>query len=82
MPKPHKKIKPYASQAEHLPHEIKKPKRATAPEDLVGNFLVGVSVAFLTALISLATTKQIDWAIVLGIFAVSLLVLIVYQKRS
>lgn len=76
MPKWRKKTK-------HLEvsYESDKPQRASAPEDFVGNFLVGIFTALITALISQAISNQINWLVVVLMAGLAFTVLVVYQSR-
>ena len=76
MPKPRKKIK-------HLQvsQETNKSKLKSATEDLVGNFLVSIFTAFITALMSQAVSNQINWFVVVLAFTAMLVVLFIYQRQ-
>lgn len=77
MPKPRKKLKHL--EVEYLPDKSKRP---TASDDLVGKFMVGISTAFITALISQAISNQINWAVVIVVTAIAFMVLAIYQSRQ
>jgi hypothetical protein len=76
MPKWRKKTK-------HLEvsYESHNPPQRSATEDFVGNFLVAIFTAFITALISQAVSNQINWLIVLAITVFAIIVIAVYQSR-
>lgn len=76
MPKPRKRIKNL-----EVSYESHKPSKRSSTEDFVGNFLVGISTAFITALISQAVSNQINWLVVILVTAFALIVIALYQSQ-
>jgi Flp pilus assembly protein TadB len=81
MPKPRKKNKTFPSRSRAPSYKAKPQRAATPAEDFVGKFLLSILTGVVTALISQAVSNQVNWLLVLIIFAVSLLILALYQNR-
>lgn len=76
MPKPRKRIKNL-----EVSYESNKQPKRSSTEDFVGNFLVGIFTAFITALISQAVSNQINWLVVVGVTALAIIVIALYQSQ-
>ncbi len=76
MPRPRKKNKNLEVSFEPNKHQGK-----STTDDLVGNFLVGIFTAFVTALISQAISNQINWLVVILGAVIASVVLAIYQSK-
>jgi hypothetical protein len=76
MPKPRKKTKNL-----EVSYESNKRPQRSSTDDFVGNFLVGIFTAFITALFSQAVSDQINWLVVVVVTALAIIVIALYQSR-